>query len=144
MKVFLRKLSKIFKSIHKEIFLLQGWINQHKCHVINHVHKCFQLNMGSRIICLSTFLFNWKNYTNDFSWTKYKNFDRWYSVLIDIPFLLTFRKNLKSIDMEQIKPPCTQNFIKKETLAQVFSCEFCEISKNIPFFKEHLWLLLMY
>ena len=32
--------------------------------------------------------------------------------------------------------------IKKETLAQVFSCEFCEISKN-TFFTEHLlWLLL--
>ena len=30
------------------------------------------------------------------------------------------------------------NFIKKETLAQVFSCEFCEISKN-TFFIEHLW-----
>ena len=30
------------------------------------------------------------------------------------------------------------NFIKKETLAQVFSCQFCEISKNI-FFTEHLW-----
>ena len=30
------------------------------------------------------------------------------------------------------------NFIKKETLAQVFSCEFCEISKN-TFFKEHPW-----
>ena len=29
-------------------------------------------------------------------------------------------------------------FIKKETLAQVFSCEFCEISKNI-FFSEYLW-----
>ena len=28
-------------------------------------------------------------------------------------------------------------FIKKETLAQVFSCEFCEISKN-TFFTEHL------
>ena len=28
------------------------------------------------------------------------------------------------------------NFIKKETLAQVFSCEFCEISNNT--FKEHL------
>ena len=26
--------------------------------------------------------------------------------------------------------PETCNFIKKETLAQVFSCEFCEISKN--------------
>ena len=31
------------------------------------------------------------------------------------------------------------NFIKKETLAQVFSCEFCEISKN-TIFKEHLWV----
>ena len=29
------------------------------------------------------------------------------------------------------------NFIKKETLAQVFSCEFCEIFKN-NFFTEHL------
>ena len=35
------------------------------------------------------------------------------------------------------------NFIKNETLAQVFSCKFCEISKNI-FFTEHLrWLLLV-
>ena len=34
------------------------------------------------------------------------------------------------------------NFIKKETLAPVFSCEFCEILKN-TFFIEHLrWLLL--
>ena len=34
------------------------------------------------------------------------------------------------------------NFNKKETLAQVFSCKFCEISKN-TFFTEHLrWLLL--
>ena len=32
----------------------------------------------------------------------------------------------------------TYKFIKKETLAQVFSCEFCEISKN-TFFTEHLW-----
>ena len=30
------------------------------------------------------------------------------------------------------------NFIKKETLAQVFSCEFCETVKN-TFFTEHLW-----
>ena len=30
------------------------------------------------------------------------------------------------------------NYIKKETLAQVFSCEFCGISK-ITFFTEHLW-----
>ena len=33
------------------------------------------------------------------------------------------------------------NFIKKETLEQVFSCEFCKISKN-TFLTEHLkWLL---
>ena len=32
----------------------------------------------------------------------------------------------------------TCNFIKKETLAQVISCEFCEISKY-TFFTEHLW-----
>ena len=30
------------------------------------------------------------------------------------------------------------NFIKKETLKQVFSCEFCEISKK-TLFTEHLW-----
>ena len=30
------------------------------------------------------------------------------------------------------------NFIERETLAQVFCHEFCEISKKI-FFTEHLW-----
>ena len=30
------------------------------------------------------------------------------------------------------------NFIKKETLALLFSCEFCEIPKS-TFFTEHLW-----
>ena len=34
------------------------------------------------------------------------------------------------------------NFIKKGTLAQVFSCEFCEIS-NSTFFTEHLGRLLL-
>ena len=34
------------------------------------------------------------------------------------------------------------NFINKETLAQAFSCEFCEISKS-TFLSEHLrWLIL--
>ena len=35
-----------------------------------------------------------------------------------------------------IKKAC--NFIKNETLTQVFSCEFCEVLKNIPLFKKHL------
>ena len=34
--------------------------------------------------------------------------------------------------------PAACNFIRKETLAQVFSCEFCENSKN-TFFIEYLW-----
>ena len=33
--------------------------------------------------------------------------------------------------------------LRKETLAQMFSCEFCEISKN-TFFIEQLWWLLLY
>ena len=31
------------------------------------------------------------------------------------------------------------NFIKKETVAQVFSCNFCEISKS-TYFTGHLWV----
>ena len=34
--------------------------------------------------------------------------------------------------------PKACNFIKKETLAQVFSCEFYEVYKNV-FFTEHVW-----
>ena len=37
-----------------------------------------------------------------------------------------------------IKLPQACNFINKETLAQVFSCKFCDISKN-TFFTKHLW-----
>ena len=33
--------------------------------------------------------------------------------------------------------PQACNFIKKETLTQVFSCEFCEISNN-TFFTQHI------
>ena len=40
------------------------------------------------------------------------------------------------------KKPEACNVIKKQTLAQVFSCEFCEISKN-TFFTEQLWWLLL-
>ena len=35
------------------------------------------------------------------------------------------------------------NFIKKGTLAQMFSCKFSDISKN-TFFKEHLSLVQIY
>ena len=35
-----------------------------------------------------------------------------------------------------------ESLFNKVNLAQVFSCEFCEIFKNI-FFKEYLWWLLL-
>ena len=37
-----------------------------------------------------------------------------------------------------MKKPQVCNFLKKQTLAQVFSCEFDEISWN-TLFTEHLW-----
>ena len=52
---------------------------------------------------------------------------------------VVWRRSVEKVFIE-ISQAC--NFIKKAALAQVFSCEFCEISKN-AFFTEHLrWLLL--
>ena len=42
----------------------------------------------------------------------------------------------QNLFLESCRP--TFNFIKKETLAQVFSCKFCKTFKN-NFFIEHLW-----
>ena len=38
----------------------------------------------------------------------------------------------------EAKKPQTCIFIKKDTLAQVFACEFCEISKNTFFHRAPL------
>ena len=38
--------------------------------------------------------------------------------------------------------PQACNFILKKTLAQMFSCEFCEIFKNIFFIEHFRWLFL--
>ena len=45
-------------------------------------------------------------------------------------------KNFKKLTGKQLLP-LTCNFIKKETLRQVFSCKFCKVFKN-TFFTEHL------
>ena len=55
--------------------------------------------------------------------------------------ILTNANTVQIITWLQKQPPKVF-FIKKETLAQVFSGEFCEISKN-TFFIEHLWWLLL-
>ena len=46
-------------------------------------------------------------------------------------FAVVQRCFVKKVFLEISPNAC--NFIKKETLAQVFSCEFCEISKNTFF-----------
>ena len=51
------------------------------------------------------------------------------------------RRSVKKVFMEVSQNSqeniCARDFIKKEFLAQMFSCEFCEISKN-TFVTEHL------
>ena len=49
-----------------------------------------------------------------------------------------FFKKAVFLKFRKISPQAC-NFIKKEALAQMFSCEFCEIFKN-TFFTEHLWV----
>ena len=46
---------------------------------------------------------------------------------------------LKISQISQENTCARVSFFIKETLAQMFSCEFCEISKN-TFFTEHLWM----
>ena len=48
------------------------------------------------------------------------------------------RYSLKKVFLEISQNSRACNFIKTETLTQVFSCEFSEIFKN-TFFTEHVW-----
>ena len=55
-------------------------------------------------------------------------------------FLKIFRSSQVFLEISQNSQENTYaRLLKKETLAQVFSCEFCEISKN-TFFTERVWL----
>ena len=48
------------------------------------------------------------------------------------------RCSVKKVFLEILQNSQKNNFIKKETLAQVFSCEFWEISKNTSFYRAPL------
>ena len=54
---------------------------------------------------------------------------------------LLYKRTFLEISQNSLENICAKpqacNFIKKETL--VFSCKFCEVSKN-TFFTEHLWM----
>ena len=47
--------------------------------------------------------------------------------------LVIWLRRLKQSPRGVLYQPC--NFTKKEPLAQVFSCEFCKISKNTFFYR---------
>ena len=55
--------------------------------------------------------------------------------------MCSVKKDVRRISQNSQENTCDRvscKFIKKQTLAQVLSCEFCEISKN-TFFTEHVW-----
>ena len=56
---------------------------------------------------------------------------------VTLTSLISFEGKKTQNDTGAARPEAC-NFIKKETLAQVFSCEFCDIFKK-TFFTEHLW-----
>ena len=60
----------------------------------------------------------------------------WKKVLLEISQNLQENTRARVSFLIKLQEAC--NFIKKETLARVFSCEFCKISKN-TFLTEHLW-----
>ena len=51
---------------------------------------------------------------------------------------LCFTSFINFLLQKQLLEVEAYDFILKKTLVEVFSCEFCEISKN-TFFTEHLW-----
>ena len=51
---------------------------------------------------------------------------------------MLYKKVFLEISQNSQENFITKDFNKKETLAQVFSCEFCEISKNTFFHKTPL------
>ena len=69
--------------------------------------------------------------------TKVKEFKRCMDILHPQTQGYTFRyERYLNYSLQLQTSAC--NFIKKETLAQVFSCEFCEISKNTFSYKTLL------
>ena len=60
---------------------------------------------------------------------------------IEVLYKKTVPKNLSKFTGKHLCHGCQAeacNFIEKEPLAQVFSCEFCEMSKNTLFYRTPL------
>ena len=96
-------------------------------------------------LCLCPFSCCDCSFDKKFSKVKLKNLKSFKSEW-SIPSMSSFLKCLLNSSSHRrcslrkgVLRPEACNFIKKETLTKLFSCEFCEISKDI-FFTEHLWV----
>ena len=125
----------------------------------NFFSKCDQiifteeiLNEKLHFLCNAFFEINVQNYSVPLlHWCLY-NFNTSKSNKNNLLFGLVFNKqtieqvitkpvlssNSKSIRPDVFCKKGACNFIKKETLVQVFSCEFCEISKKTFFYRTPL------
>ena len=74
----------------------------------------------------------------DISWNNVAKWVNVISTLILRRFVNVDSSINFNVETTLILGPEACNFIKREALAQVFSCEFCEISKN-TFLTEPLW-----
>ena len=94
-------------------------------HLINHIFKNFY-KQCCYVITLKT---NTVGDELDFRKKKYRSSHQ--EVFCEKGVLRNFAKFTgKHLCQSLFFNKAALNFIKKETLAQVFSCEFCEISKN--------------
>ena len=59
-------------------------------------------------------------------------------VLLEIFAKFTGKHLCQGLFLDKVAGLEVCNFSKKETLVQVFSCEFCEISKNIFYYRTPL------
>ena len=80
-------------------------------------------------LCLLHVLFN--VFRLFFSWTSHT-----------FPEAVVWRCSVKKVFLNISQNSHGNTCAKKETLAQGFSCEFCQIFKNTFFIEDHCWLLL--
>ena len=113
-----------------------------------HYHQSDRWNFQEHLFSQNTFggCFWNRNIVSLFCGKKkdYKNSHRRCSVRKLVPrnfTKFTWKHLCQSLFLIKFQPS-TCNFIKKEIVALIFSCEFCEIFKN-TFFTEHLWELLL-
>ena len=84
--------------------------------------------------------------SKDFNWCFYS----W--LWTRVACVLSSKSSLSKVFCKKMFLKISENskfFIKKETLAQVFSCEFCKLFENIFFcrtfflhFRQHVWIYL--